>query len=60
MFEKSDRRSNLIRTSKNGSSFISKSASIYNKMSQEFRTLRVNVGQARKEAKMVVQGLPMF
>ena len=58
--EKCARRENLLRTSKNPNSFISKSASLWNCMSDQFRTLELTARGAKNEARKVAARLPMF
>ena len=58
--EKSARRENLLRTSRNPNSFISKSASLWNSMSDQFRTLELTASGAKTEARKAASQLPMF
>ena len=58
--DKGVRRHGMLRTSKNPSSFISKSAKLWNEMSENFRNLNLTPKNAKLEASRVVGNLPII
>ena len=58
--DKSTRRQGMLRTSKSPTSFISKSAMLWNEMSENFRNQKTLRRNAKKEAEKVMAKLPLI